>query len=187
MTEPQMMGALKTILQSVYPDAEIEAPGAVEGPVSDDVRLRFMVAIAGSVGKEDPEKGATLMHEAEGLLEKVSDLEKKVNVLLEMAEAWAAMEDTAQATAPLDLAFRSLMESYRKRVENLPEGYPRLRAGAAYPLYRLAYVETSYDPQQAARRAEAIPDAALRAAYQLAVSESILKHEKGMTEAWVWR
>jgi len=187
LTAPQMMGAMKTIFRSVYPDAEIEAPGAVEGPVSDELRLPFLIGIAGGIGKADPEKGATLMHEAESLLEKVSDPEKKVNVLLEMAEAWAAMKDTARATAALDVAFRSLMDSYRKRTENLPEGYQRLRAGAGYPLYRIAYVETSYDPQQAARRAEAIPDAALRAAYQLAVAEYIFKHEKGMTESWSWR
>jgi hypothetical protein len=186
LNENQMMGVMKSILQSVYPDAEIKAPGAVEAPVGDDVRLRFLVGIARGVGKENAEKGAALMHEAESLLEKVNDPEKKARVLVEMAEAWATMKDSKRATAELDGAFHLLMDLYRKSAENLPDGYQRLRAAPGYSLYRIAYVETSFDPQQAARRAEAIPDTRLRAAYQLAVGEHILKHEKGMTEGWSW-
>jgi hypothetical protein len=186
LTKDQMIGTMKSILQSAFPDAAIEAPGAVEGPVSDEVRLRFLVGIAGGVGKENAEKGAVLLHEAESLLEKVSDQEKKAKTLIEMAEAWAKMNDTKRATAALDTAFRLLMEIYGKSVENLPDGYQRLRAAPGYPLYRIAYVETSFDPQQAARRAEAILEPRLRAAYQLAVGEHILKHEKGITEGWSW-
>jgi hypothetical protein len=186
LTKDQMIGTMKSILQSVFPDAAIEAPGAMEGPVSDEVRLRFLVGIAGGVGKENAEKGAVLLHEAESLLEKVNDQEKKAKMLIEMAEAWAKMNDTKRATAALDTAFRLLMEIYRKRVENLPDGYQRLRAAPGYSLYRLAYVETSFDPQQAARRAEAIPEPRWRAAYQLALGEHILKHEKGITEGWSW-
>jgi hypothetical protein len=186
LNKNQMMGTMKSILQSVYPDAEINAPGAVEGPVSDEVRLRFLVGIAGGVGKGNAEKGAALMHEAESLLEKVNDPEKKARVLIEMAEAWAMMKDSKRATADLDAAFRLLMDLYRKSVENLPDAYQRLLAAPGYSLYRIAYVETSFDPQQAARRAEAIPDAWWRATYQLAVGEFIFKHEKGMTESWSW-
>jgi hypothetical protein len=154
-------------------DRAVALAHGVERP---DVRSRSLAGIARQIANENPQRAAVLLVQAEALLDKIQDARATAQSIGQTAEAWAQLKEVKRVSALVRRGFSVALDLYEGEKEKHREGSPLMSESAAL-LADLAHIEAAVDPREAAKRAESVADAALRAYLLLRVGQEILSQE----------
>lgn len=175
LTEAQIVGGLKSLVQSAFPDAAFQSPeleAAEPAELPPFLRGIFLAQLSGGLTKDFPDRARPLVEQAQSLAEGIKEPGRRAFALIELGAAFHELKEEEKSAQFLDEAFSLTLELSKTASAKSPPR--RLSDSPEFILDRLASVEVAIDARRAAARSDLIPDLRLKLHYMVLVARSIL-------------